>query len=536
MASEIFEKPVTLACVDCGKVHPPRAVLTPSPFQSIIINGILPTSLETAAIRDFVQDTDAEVSWRERTIDRLLCEGANLRRRSEQHKVVIAPIRRVPSEVLAEIFLQLAAVEEKGDPLSSRHYELFFAKEYMIVPVLHRAPLIFGEISREWRDIALSTPRLWNSISLECREENTRTNISLCDMWLKRSGSLPLSIRLCYERMYDPEIISQKTIDDCQNLMKTILPYAQRWRFLDLDNLPASYEILRDLLPESVPILEIISVNHDKEPKAAQFTPWAGLQIAPKLRCLYLDSIGGANITTQAEWSTFPWPQLTHIDVGGCSAYDCLAILGQALTAVACRFIVTKSSSMDHPPISHSGLETLKIEVYDALYQLWSCLTCSVLSILLIISENPSPHFFDGLPSFITRSGGTITNFTLRGSSLNDDQLMSCLADMPLLRHLSVSEWGDDNQFTDRVWECLSWPMANDSLPPLIPNLESLTVAGLQQSSHKSVVHMLKSRVQTVAGAADLSLLKKMTLSVWRDMSQSAYEKLMAFEKLGLKI
>ncbi|KAJ7118726.1 hypothetical protein C8R44DRAFT_546078, partial [Mycena epipterygia] len=106
-----------------------------------------PSVSETAAIQDFIRNTDAEIGSKERnivalqaSIDQLVCEVAELRRCSDQHKAIIAPIRRVPHEVMAEIFMQLAEIEEENG---------------------RQAPLIFGEISREWRTIALSLPRLW---------------------------------------------------------------------------------------------------------------------------------------------------------------------------------------------------------------------------------------------------------------------------------------------------------------------------------------------------------------------------------------
>ncbi|KAJ7813096.1 hypothetical protein B0H13DRAFT_1560888, partial [Mycena leptocephala] len=126
------------------------------------------TASETAAIRELAEDTDAEVAWRELDIDRLLCEVAELRRRSEHHKAIIAPIRRVPPEVMAEIFLQLAAIEAKIGNCLYDHVldERLFEKQYLARPFRRMTPLIFGQISREWRAIALSLPSLWNSISL----------------------------------------------------------------------------------------------------------------------------------------------------------------------------------------------------------------------------------------------------------------------------------------------------------------------------------------------------------------------------------
>ncbi|KAJ6500516.1 hypothetical protein C8R45DRAFT_788861, partial [Mycena sanguinolenta] len=94
---------------------------------------------------------DVEIGYKRGTILCLQCEVAELRRRSEQHKVIIAPIRRVPAEIMAEI---------SYNSLPSRR------NQREVQPALHRAPLIFGQVSSQWRAISLSTPMLWNSIFL----------------------------------------------------------------------------------------------------------------------------------------------------------------------------------------------------------------------------------------------------------------------------------------------------------------------------------------------------------------------------------
>jgi hypothetical protein len=131
--------------------------------------------------------------------------------------------------------------------------------------------LIFGEVSRQWRDIAFSTPRLWNCISLKCTNANMETNISLCNTWLKRSSALPLSIR--FYRVPSSDAVPREVLDHYQNLLWNILPYAGRWRLLDLKDLAAcSYHVLHALLPNSVPMLETLSVSHDVPPTFALHT------------------------------------------------------------------------------------------------------------------------------------------------------------------------------------------------------------------------------------------------------------------------
>ncbi|KAF7359292.1 hypothetical protein MSAN_01271600 [Mycena sanguinolenta] len=534
MASrEPFKQPAT-HCIDCGEMHPRRAELQPSPFHSLMVEEKMPNASETAAIRDFIVDIDAEMAWREEAIKRLRCEVVELRRRSDHHKAIIAPIRRLPPETMAEIFLQLTAMEKtlKATPKQINELTMTYSPDihYMVRPVVHRAPLIFCEISRKWRAIALSIPRLWNSLSIRCKDKKTSTSTWLCEMWLKRSGSLPLTIRL-YPRPYKfPSF--DRPFEDSEDVVKTILPFAARWGSLDLDNLPASsLSPLCHTLSEPMPMLETLSVCHGWQSAITESAPWEGVRVdAPKLRRLYFDKIGGARIITQREQATFPWSQLTHIDLGDCSADDCLQILSQASAAVECRFDITWSFSPEahHPSILLPELQTLQIHVHDnvSLGPWWNYLTCPALATLFVGSD-PLPQ---SLPAFITRNGKTIEDFTLVNPGLDDDEFMAYLADMPLLRRLKVSDAGQGRLITNEFWESLTWATAGD-LIPLIPKLESLDITGGVDCSHKYIVRMLKSRLRRAAPE-----LKFVKLSFWRNLSSSVYSKLLAFGEFGLKM
>ncbi|KAJ6500538.1 hypothetical protein C8R45DRAFT_72751 [Mycena sanguinolenta] len=513
-------------CVDCGETHYRRAALQPSPFHSLMAQEKMPNASETTAIRDFIRDIDAEMAWREETIKRLRCEVAELRRRSDHHKAIIAPIRRIPPETMAEIFLQLTAMEKtlKETPKEiNEEFPYLFNSCYRVRPLIHKAPLLFCEISRTWRAIALSIPMLWNSLSLSSRDQKLVTGALLCDTWLKRSGSLPLSIRL-YPRPY-PYSLGRQDSDD---LVKTILPFAARWQALEVDGLSASsHTLLRHIFSDPVPILETLSVSYGQ-----QIATWEGVRVdAPKLRRLHLKRIGGAGIITQREQATFPWSQLTHIDLGDCSSDDCLQILHQASAALECRFNVTRSFSPQahHPSIVLSELHALRIHVdnHATLGPWWSHLTCPALSTLVVDSDTLS----QALPSFITRTGKTIEDFSLVRSGLDDDHFMACLADMPLLRRLKVSDAELGRLMTNEVWESFTWAAGRDSTPPLIPKLESLDVTGGMHCNHKYIVRMLKSRLRRTAPE-----LKVVKLSLWRNLSSSAYSKLSAFGELGLKM
>ncbi|KAF8605824.1 hypothetical protein BDV93DRAFT_521186, partial [Ceratobasidium sp. AG-I] len=103
---------------------------------------------------------------------------------------VLAPINRVPAEVLARIFV------------SGKHLELNFAPR-------------MSWVARRWRNIALSTPELWNAIPL--------TSATRVSVYLERSGSTLLDIQVdlrTYRISWYDILVSMKTLE----------PHRHRWR------------------------------------------------------------------------------------------------------------------------------------------------------------------------------------------------------------------------------------------------------------------------------------------------------------------
>ncbi|KAJ7474197.1 hypothetical protein FB451DRAFT_1035199, partial [Mycena latifolia] len=63
-------------------------------------------------------------------------------------KGVLSPIRRIPSEILAEIFLMC-----RDDALSALPYSVADPRQ---------APMLLGHVSSRWRQVSHSSPRLWD--------------------------------------------------------------------------------------------------------------------------------------------------------------------------------------------------------------------------------------------------------------------------------------------------------------------------------------------------------------------------------------
>lgn len=183
-------------------------------------------------------------------------------------------IHRLPPEVLSLIF-QLALPED----------------EY-IRPSTRKAPLLLCQVSCLWRDMATSTPQLWNSISLG------RVHRGGAAPWLSRSGQLPLSIELTMSLSAHEDVCSSHRH---RQTLALLLPCADRWSRLRL-NVPG--RLIPHLLRRPMPSLSVLELgsNHAMADVHLPST------LAPMLRHVTL-------LTTSLDPTPLlhlPWSQLTH--------------------------------------------------------------------------------------------------------------------------------------------------------------------------------------------------------------------------------
>ncbi|KAJ7467528.1 hypothetical protein FB451DRAFT_1369249 [Mycena latifolia] len=83
---------------------------------------------------------------------------------------IIYPVLSLPPEIIAEVFRRCGS--SSGPPS----------------PSPAEAPLLLGQICRQWRQIAINTPALWRSL----RFFGDVSSVELLKLWLSRTGNLPL--------------------------------------------------------------------------------------------------------------------------------------------------------------------------------------------------------------------------------------------------------------------------------------------------------------------------------------------------------
>ncbi|KAJ6502229.1 hypothetical protein C8R45DRAFT_862027 [Mycena sanguinolenta] len=111
------------------------------------------------------------------------------------HRALISPWRRLPVEILSEIFLFTLKVRG-GDRNRDDLYPWVDDR---------RGTLLLCQICSTWRAVALQTPALWNTLSFQSYWAFRRP-LDWVSTWLDRSRSSPLHLQLRWDPNLSPNI------------------------------------------------------------------------------------------------------------------------------------------------------------------------------------------------------------------------------------------------------------------------------------------------------------------------------------------
>ncbi|KAJ7724943.1 hypothetical protein DFH07DRAFT_854467 [Mycena maculata] len=211
-----------------------------SPYEDILHTNTVPSDAECQKIRDLLVGPRAEIAaltdeivatqaW----LDELSRKRAVLTEFVDAHLKLVSPIRRLPADVMQEIFV--ACLPSGQNSVMSEQ----------------DAPLLLCHICRAWRSLALSTPLLWASfhIVLPSMDEMPSMNETVNE-WLCRSGILPLSISVAAPRHYEY---------DLSTFLQTLIGFSPRWNHIRFNLRTYNFfSPLALLSPADVPILQTL--------------------------------------------------------------------------------------------------------------------------------------------------------------------------------------------------------------------------------------------------------------------------------------
>ncbi|KAJ7115290.1 hypothetical protein C8R44DRAFT_855321 [Mycena epipterygia] len=227
-----------------------RASHIDTPYKDLLYTNIVPSDEDCRRIRDLVvapmkevEELTEEIAHLQAIVDQLTHKRDGLAEFIDSHLALVACARRVPHDILGEIFMA---------SLPSEH------------AVMHRreSPLLLSHVCSDWRSLALSMPHLWSSLHIAGPPRNPWLTLGKIKeglkSWLDRSGALPLSISY----VWDPRRKNAQADRDCSLLLTTLGEHSRRWgdiRFI-LPSVPL-FSPLGALSPDDVPLLRTIIID-----------------------------------------------------------------------------------------------------------------------------------------------------------------------------------------------------------------------------------------------------------------------------------
>lgn len=195
------------------------------------------------------------------------------------HKAILSPSRRLPPELIVEIFRHY--IENTLDYSDLSEYTL---------------PWALTHVCRRWRQIAVNTPTLWKSLPplrLVGGMQNTelKRHIARISTLLERSSKEPISFFL--SKKVTPQL------DDA--ILLLLFEHSERWERISLDiseDVCAHFARVKGRLSSLSSLT--LRIHGESRPYVDMFT------VAPKLRDLNLASDSWSGVFQ------LPWSQLTN--------------------------------------------------------------------------------------------------------------------------------------------------------------------------------------------------------------------------------
>ncbi|KAJ7073450.1 hypothetical protein B0H15DRAFT_61027 [Mycena belliarum] len=396
-----------------------------------------------------VSDIEGEIS---RTIRRLVELEAERRRRSDYTvalKGVLSPIRRIPTEILGEIFLWC-----RNSSLSTYNYSIVDPRQ---------APVLLGHISSRWRQVSQNTPSLWDHLHYHSSTSPGSQNqaLSLLRPIISRSRGLALDVAL------------DSGDGPVNDIMDLVLQEHNRLKNVSLSITDHDPPLQNKRL--TFPNLLLLSISGAQEDyiDVSQFLDF--FNEAPKMRTLQLISVESPS---RSMVSALRLPGLTqlYLDI----PLDCgqaRNLLMQCDMIEECHFLDLFESGQIHPPhhvcqLNH--LRTLHISIQDSIENshpegLFEAFALPQLDDLQIdTTDCPWPggilaSLYDRSQFLLTRLWLRIRNVDLYASA---EPLVALLRHLPGLRELGLAYCGIGDELFD-AFTYSPWAPLELSLPHL---------------------------------------------------------------------
>ena len=474
-----------------------------SPFASRLDSNYAATDSEALEIKALLEKPKSRLEELSIQLEKLSNEQSVLLLFVSKHRALISPIRKLPIEILQEIFI--ACLPTAHNPVMSRW----------------ESPILLTQVCSSWRSVAHATPQLWKAIhvAIPCGENFSSTTVErhidhrseAVQEWLTRSAAYPLNISLGRWGSSDLDEFYNKIID-------TVIRFSERWKevwFL------APYRALvpvASLPPSKVPLLETLSFNCPPPGPAQlnfmQLNPQSvcGVLKAPNLRNLWLRGFWLTQLEMDVTRLPINWSQLTILVLeatswGACflSVSGTYRILSLCPNLITCQLEVGSiSEDIEELPLDATAaiitlpsLTRLSVRENTSLKRLFTLLHLPSLNFIEFHTTiYPTEHSSTSLLSLLTRLHNTIHLITDQYFTRQD--FIKCLRLCPLLKSLSIRKsYGPPGAPTFKIDDAflkLFFNSSDDEGSPLCPQLEDFESSSENEFSETTLLEFVKEK------------------------------------------
>ncbi|KAJ7137512.1 hypothetical protein C8R43DRAFT_928921 [Mycena crocata] len=456
-----------------------------SPFESILHTNTVPSEEQSRAIQALLEVPRTQLVEVFAEIARLQAKQRELQHFIDAHGALLSPARALPDDIVRRIFI--AALPSSSNPGI----------------VADEAPLLLCNICSSWRNIALTTPRLWASIHIvvpiEPRPQTLPVHPTIESIagivatWLSRSGAVPLNISMVWSSSSDDD-------DGVFPLDRTILASSRRWRNVQFTHDPDS-SFLASLSPEDVPSLHTITLHHascSRDEDSSSFLP---LLATKSLRSVTLPGLD------YYMRSPLCWKKLQHLSISGFATRNSAAldILSQCALLETCELYLIRSDSQKSSrmqPVLLPHLSQLSVSFAQfpdpELPRLFDQMETPSLGSFVCGSSEPASGL-EGIPPLTLLFPSTASLRCLRFDiqHLHISLLVAVLTSMPALEELTLARQPslDDRRYiADPNFLTHFTASAGRLVPVLCPLLRAVEFRDLWAPSEEAIVQFVQSR------------------------------------------
>ncbi|KAJ7069440.1 hypothetical protein C8F01DRAFT_514026 [Mycena amicta] len=462
-----------------------------SPFASRFHTNYCPTDDELAEIKALLVQPRIRLQDLDETIRQLQTERDKLAAHIAAHEALISPIRRIPLDMLQEIFVTCLPTERNSAMSASE------------------APVLLGRICTHWRTVAFQTPSLWARVHIlepQCPSgtyyplgeqrrvaAKTAQRLDIAKRWLDRSGQYPLSISF-----YGSNLSRYESPDNQATLsfLRLLTSHVARWRIIDLRfRLDIdTFAELTQLDTNSAPLLQNFALNFGPYTAPGPTVDWTTLRFLKGSETLSecsLDHCGSNFLRIPVDWG-----RLTRLKIFDFpptfSEREIVQLLSECAQLQTCA--VSLFGTFKLAPLALLGASTIQavnLPVRDLVlggnYSFITHITCPELR-RLTVSGPAMPHAIVALLSSSVKLETLQLDIATPQLNLFVD-ILHALPDS--LVHLSI---------TRRLHTSPRCPLGETTLTTLSstnigPHLEVLFLEDWQHVSADVLVAFLRSRI-----------------------------------------